>query len=257
MIEGDFSSHLSNGGVLTITPVARNPASYFFLMNEERIIEVMRWIEEAVPRNSCEKRFCKVVNDALDWYSTPFAISTIEPSIMTIDSISKVDSLDNKRIYLSPNNPITTGLTFSDWQYLCREFLPIYTSMMANTFEITLFYAYRIAMGYWSLSLVGGTGHMGNYKLSLSRSDKLELSASQQVGGFRDGIGNTYVITQDLNGNPRSMGGCYNSYNSERPIGEIMDLNLGHPHHFGTPKISLKSPPVVRVNGTLLPLIDV
>ncbi|MBP3284298.1 MAG: hypothetical protein J6M02_02230, partial [Clostridia bacterium] len=74
-------------------------------------------------------------------------------------------------------------------------------SDLANLYELFLWYAYRIAKGLWTLEYVcDDSSSAGNYWNSPDASHGFEVSGRRKVGGFADGVGNTYKIVSHNEG---------------------------------------------------------
>lgn len=169
----------------------------FFHMGENERDEVEKWISlkenqiilESINDSSREQyEFLKLVKMALDRINYDYQIPMIEPS----------KSEDGKILYQKGNKVhVGYGNNWSvyDWERAGIDFYydGKWNSGMASIYELYLWYAYRIAMGYWTLEYVciDSSGD-GNYNNGLV----FETSGARKVGGFEDGIGNSFKLVK-------------------------------------------------------------
>jgi hypothetical protein len=136
-------------------------------------------------------RFLEIVYEAILKIHYDFKISTIEPSIT-----------ENKQLYFAEGEPVAVGIRISDWKHLAKLYAPEYGSKIANIYELFLWYAYRIVKGYISLECVcKDSSGLGNYIDALKATGNVEVSGAREVGGFCDGIGNTFKYVTCKEGN--------------------------------------------------------
>lgn len=168
---------------------------YFFKMGEDEREVIKTWRENIGKIDSPEVRnFIGIVDKALEIVDYNYYIATIEPSIK------------KGKIFYEPGNSVKSDLTCAEWAIKAKQYAPGFGSRLADIYELFLWYAYRIAMRYWSLRYVCWTSaSKGNYNDSLTRCStndndlRRDLSGRQKVGGFSDGVGNTYKITKTGN----------------------------------------------------------
>lgn len=126
----------------------------------------------------------KTVRAALEHIDYDYRISAIEPSL---DSEGK--------LFFNEGEKVAIGISDADWITKSKKFAPEWHSELANVYELFLWYAYRIAKGYWDLKYIcDDSSSAGNYLNSPDSVHYLELSGMRKVGGFYDGTGNTYKI---------------------------------------------------------------
>ena len=143
---------------------------------EERDL-VWRWYHwHYIPQLSENKlKFIKKVERALQVVDKDYYIATIEPSI------------DRRgKLYYKPGNPVALNLTLKEWKEIVEEFSISRASRIATMDEVYLWYAYRIAMKYWSLDYV--------CNMRLADFGEVEVAGKKKSGGFADGVENTTKI---------------------------------------------------------------
>ena len=144
-----------------------------------------------------EEKFLTKVQWALQCTKHDFWISTIECSIK-----------DDKLVFEREADCTTFALSVNEWNVKAKEFAPEFHSRLASEEELILFYAYRVAKGYWSLNYIcNDSSSDGNYKDSPRHSGKCNLTAVEKVGGFNDGVGNTCKIVMKNELEPCLYGG--------------------------------------------------
>ena len=150
---------------------------------------------------------------ALKFIDYNYRIANIEPSI---------DS--NKRIFYREGEVVGQGIfSFKDWEDKATYFSPQYGSSLATVYELLLWYAYRIAMGYWSLEYIcDDSSSEGNYWNSPVPVHGFEPAGIRKVGGFLDGVGNTYKIVKNPEGGFSLCGGYYINNGNEYPVAEVL-----------------------------------
>ena len=172
---------------------------YFDFIGEEEKKLVKKWYlgQEGVTKE--QEKFLNIVEKALA-IRYDFLIANMEPS------------LSNKgEIYYKEGEKVGRNISCSNWEKKAKNFAPQYQSHLANLRELFLYYAYRIAMGYWTLEYVcDNSSTDGNYWMSPCSSHGIDLSAAKKVGGARDGIGNTYKIVKNNSGFALCGGSCVN-----------------------------------------------
>lgn len=189
---------------------------YFFLMGEaERRIARM-WYNVQRAETERQKEFLNIVKKAVEVIDYDYRIATVEPSIRK-----------DGHITYGPTREISTDLDSYTWARKAKEFMPTYGSRLTNIYELFLWYAYRIAKGYWTIEYVADdSSRLGNYIDSSSRNlSGMELSAVREVGGFRDGIGNSYKLVKSMENTFLLCGGCYEDSGKGFPVADIVKDN--------------------------------
>lgn len=173
--------------------------NYFFFMGKDEIEVVKSWLASPVKAKTQNQRdFLFRVRTALHYINYEYYISTIEPSLD-----------DNGFIMFKPGNEVATDFDFVEWELYAKAFYQGlllsekvmtpsrdayygWKSELANIYELFLWYAWRIAKGYWTLEEVcDDSSALGNYLNSPKVTFDMQVSGEREVAGFRDGIGNT------------------------------------------------------------------
>ena len=186
---------------------------YFFKMGENERAIVKEWREKIQRKGSDKsKTFLYRVDTALGNVNYDYYIATIEPSIKA------------RKLYYEPGNEVATGLTAEQWETKAKNYAPNLGSRLASVDELILWYAYRIAKGYWSLKYVcdDSSAH-GNY-CNTTKNNGIKIRSSknltgvQNVGGFKDGVGNTYKIVKNDTGTFWRFGGYFQDCGWQYPV---------------------------------------
>jgi len=192
--------------------------SHFFLMGENERWKVENWLSNAlmeVPENNLIQRiFLERVRIAINVIDYDYYIATLEPSF---------DKDGN--IFYEEGNTVAGGIKAREWARKARNYYSgeEWHSELAKLEEGDLFKAYRIAMGYWTLEYVcNDSSAEGNFWDSVTSSQALEVSGAREVGGFKDGVGNTYDIYQTEFGFAL-VGGYYRLEGSKQPLMSVLD----------------------------------
>lgn len=201
---------------------------YFFKMGVEELNKVSAWLpEKATATTEEQKDFLEKIEKALTRVCYSYAIAIIEPSFDFVG-----------RLTYSEGAPVAVGLSDIEWEMEAIKFAPNYESDLATVEELLLFYAYRIAEGYWSISEVCDEPiYLNNY------TGEIKDSAAYEIGGFKDGIGNTYKIVKTEEG---AYGLCGEDYEGQDPafaasIADVIeDVSFRLPNKRGTGVIVLK-----------------
>lgn len=180
-------------------------------IDERKVVEL--WILQQVPQTAKQKKFLEVVNKALNIINYNYSISNIEIS----------EDLE-KKIYFKEYAKVLVSLSPQEWQTRIMSFSEEYQSNMATLYELFLWYAYRIAKGYWRLSYVcDDSGSQGNYWSSPYSTQEIEVAGLRKVGGAIDGVGNTYKLVTNEKGFVLCGGSCYTS-GKQHPVGSFAVL---------------------------------
>lgn len=193
---------------------------YFFLMGAPERKKVAEWFNEVNYKVGKEKQkqreFLDRVGCALCLVKHDYYIATLEPSF------------DDKRVKIlyKEGEPVATGIAFAEWKNKAMNFYSDgeWHSELALLEEGDLFKAYRIAMGYWTIEYVcDDSSSAGNYWSAPDATLDFEVSGAREVGGFRDGIGNTREIYQSQFGFT-IVGGAYNIDSCNYSVADVFYL---------------------------------
>ncbi|MBP3285266.1 MAG: hypothetical protein J6M02_07210 [Clostridia bacterium] len=188
---------------------------YFFLMGKKERELVRKWLPGVVSKTEKQADFLKVVEEALTVIDYDYRIATIEPSMDA-----------RGRLFYKNDEEVARGLTFNGWKAKGKEFAPEWGSDLANLYELFLWYAYRIAKGFWTLEYVcADSSSAGNYRNSPDASGDFEVSGKRKVGGFADGVGNTYKIVAH-NAGFAACGGSYYNLGYRCPVADVYCRNF-------------------------------
>ena len=188
---------------------AKRPHNFFKMGKEERNV-VRRWLFLAKPKTSNQKAFLNYVSEALAVITYDYKISTIEASHK------------NDKLYFEEGKSVARGINSEVWTKMAKNYWPKKKSRLATLYELLLWYAYRVAKGYWSLEYVCDDSSLeGNYLDSPKPSHTFELSGKREVGGFYDGSGNTRKLVTHENGYALCGGHCACSGGKDFPVGRV------------------------------------
>ena len=211
-ITDDILVMVSNTGVRTffnrngypiktnVVPVESMPSylKYFCLMGKEEREDVRQWLSDVASKTKKQADFLKIVGEALTAIDYNYRIVTIEPSWD-----------DSQRLFYMNGEKVARGLSCREWKAKCKKFAPEWDSDLANLYELFLWYGYRIAKRLWTLEYVcDDSSSAGNYRNSPDASHDFEVSGKREVGGFADGVGNTYKIVAHKAGFAACGGNC-------------------------------------------------
>jgi len=179
--------------------MTKDVGKYFFKMGVEEQMMVRGWLGKNHARTEKQLKFIDIIANALSTISYEYAIATIEPSF---DSNGEIDFCEGE--------PVAVGLSNIQWEKAAAKYAPEYKSDLATQEELLLWYAYRIAKGYWSLEYICDepTWIYGN------DLDFASPSADKEIGGFKDGVGNTHKIVKSDSGYVI----CGENYEQQDPI---------------------------------------
>ncbi len=179
---GGVESYLSNGYKFeTAQP-------YFFMMSVIQREEVKKWFESFKPITNRQKIFYEVLKKAVEKINYDFHIANIEPSID-----------ENGNIYFNENHDVARRLSPIIWRNKAKDFFDNekWYSDLATLYELTLWYAYRLAKQYWSITYVcDNSSSAGNFMDSPNAYHTMVKTGKIKVGGFCDGIGNTFRLVR-------------------------------------------------------------
>lgn len=160
-----------------------NVETCFFRMDVAARSKVLPWILVNLNSDKTENqmKFLNRVKDAMTSITYDYAIAKIEPSFDCLGQIC-----------YTKGAPVAVGLSNVEWEIAARQFAPVYGSDLATLEELLLFYAYRIAQGYWTLEDVCDTKLFMECKTSAYPQNAF----GREIGGFQDGIGNTHKLVK-------------------------------------------------------------
>lgn len=185
---------------------------YFFRMDMMARQIIVPWLIYVKPKTKAQEEFVEIIRDMLSdsTKNYDYKIARIEPSVRGISDITYEEDSD---VYTAP--------LAAYWEEKARNFVPGH-SRLATLEELYLFYAYRIAMGYWTIEYVcDDSSSDGNYDDSPVSSKKKDKSGAKEVGGFNDGIGNTIklVMKDEV---PTLVGGSYEMSGKTHSVARII-----------------------------------
>ena len=162
---------------------------YFDVMCKDERNLVKEWCKKQNAKTWNQSEFLVVVREAIQIVNYNYLIANIEPSI---------DKKGN--IYYSEGHKVAEINTVEEWERAAKEFLPEHDSSLATLYELFLWYAYRIAKGFWTLEYVCDDSiGSGNSWISPNSSHDLEVSGAREIGGAREGFGNTHKLVKKEN----------------------------------------------------------
>lgn len=194
----------------------------FFLMGENERAKVEKWfnlkktqkILECGDTTTEQFQFLRTVEKALERIDYDYQIPIIEPS-----------KTEDGKLFYQKGCKVPVGvadsLTASEWDKAATEFYydGKWRSEIASIYELYLWYAYRIAMRYWTLEYVCDDSRgEGNY----DNDAGFEKSGAREVGGFADGIGNSFKLVK-LNSEIVAIGGSNFTSGIVYPVAHIDD----------------------------------
>jgi len=179
--------------------------AFDFMGRKERDI-AKKWVRKTKGDTNGQAEFIKIVKKAAAKVKKDYYIANIEASIA-----------NTGKLYYKKGSVVARGLSVDEWKQKAREFAPECGSKLASKYQLVLWYAYRIAMGFWTIEYVcDDSSSAGNYWTSPNAIHKFEVSGAREVGGARDGVGNTYKIVID--GEAVLFGGCCGDYGEMCPV---------------------------------------
>lgn len=199
----------------------------FFAMNLERRTEVRNWYSnQPSPTSLLEEIFFEVLEKSLKVVNYDYEISIIEPSFK------------DGSLYFKIGEPIKLGLKCDVWEKLAMDFDPKHNSRMTTVYEAIMFYTWRVAKGYMTLTEAAiDASSLGNYSDSPYSTGKIENAGMVIAGGFADGIGNTCKIVKHEYGYG-FMNGAFENLGKIYPVCSIRWNNEIIAIRYGTPIIS-------------------
>lgn len=187
-----------------------NQIKYFFKMGEAERDLVRKWRELVSGKTTLQNNFLKVVDEALVEVKSDYWISTIEPTFK------------DSKIHFEVNCSVAKGIHSKLWKKKAKAYAPENGSRLGTLEELALWYAYRIAKGFWSLEYVcDDSSSSGNYWDSPNSTHDFEKTGVRETGGFSDGIGNTFKLVTCKEGFALFGGYCGGFGGHASPVANI------------------------------------
>lgn len=184
---------------------------YFDFMGHEQQRIAKEWAETTEGETDEERKFIELTKESAAEIKEDYYIANIEPSID-----------ENGRIYYKAGGVVARVISPLGWKEKAREFAPECESDLASKYQLVLWYAYRIAMGYWTIEYVcDDSSSEGNYYNSPNSAGECEVSGARSVGGARDGVGNTRKIVTDVENGFVQFGGYWRSDGCKAPVADV------------------------------------
>lgn len=159
------------------------------------------------------------VREAVRKIDYNFRIATREPCVK------------DGRIFYPEGEEINTYFTAKQWELMAIAFAPERGSRLANIHELFLWYALRIADGFWTLEYVADdSSGAGNYIDSPEALGKRARTGEVASGGYKDGQGNTRKLVTVEDGYAIVGGECQES-GKRFPV--ACEIYLGLPNMMG------------------------
>lgn len=160
------------------------PNSYFFKIGSKEKEIINEWYKNQKGVTGKQRKFLTDLRKALEKVDYDYEIAFIEPSI---------DKKGN--IFYKEGEKIAVGISSVEWEEKAKDFAPQYNSCLATCEEVYLWYAYRVATGYWNLSYVCDD-IVENEDEKTEIKKELKVSAEHVIGGAKDGVDNTMKIVK-------------------------------------------------------------
>lgn len=217
-VKGSFiTAKKGENGELILNPVQipeePQEVPYFLKMTSSKRKKIRRWLNTQKGETEREKNFLEIVREGLNKIKYDYSIATMEPTVID----GKIEYIEGEKV--------AVGYSCNQWKTMAEGYMPERGSRLANLYELFLFYAYRIVRGFWTLSYVANdSSSAGNYSNSPNHYNGIERAGARKVGGFRDGVGNTYkIVTHGVR--YALCGGFYISDGSNYPVGDVIYIN--------------------------------
>lgn len=198
----------------TVFNKAERFIKYFDFMGSQEQNIAREWAEITEGKTDKQNEFIKLVKESGTEIKEEYYIANIEPSLAKTG-----------KIYYKKGQKVACCLSCNEWKQKAREFAPELGSDLASKYQLALWYAYRIAKGFWTISYVCDCSmNAGNYWSSWNATHSVEPSGARVVGRARDGVGNTYKIVTDGSSGFCQFGGCYYDYGRHTPVTCILSI---------------------------------
>lgn len=205
----EFGDKLNDSDPVEETDDKVYPDHFDFIGINERNL-VRSWYYRQKPFSSRQEEFLDIVGKAIREIGYDYCIANLEPSCD-----------EDGQLYYEEGEVVADDLSIYQWIEKAGAFSPFNKSELANVYELFLWYAWRIAKGYWTLEYVcDDSSSMGNYCNAPESTGEFELSGAREVGGRYDGIGNTYKLV--INDDKFSLcGGYWGSAGFYCPVADV------------------------------------
>lgn len=158
-------------------------STYFTKISAEDREKVKKWLAKQKGKTKAEKEFFAIVEEAMQVVDYDYWIANLEPSV------------EDGKIYYAKGKDVGVGFSAKQWEEKSKEYAPERASRLSTLYELFIWYALRIANGWWSLDYVAcDSSSAGNYKNSPNTSQRRERTGTRECGGYADGQGNTCKI---------------------------------------------------------------
>ena len=186
----------------------------FFFMGPEQRALLEKWCRRAKGETEKQREYFGHIKESLKNVDYYFWIAEIEPSMG-----------EDGRLYYQKGSPVCRNLAPIEWRLKALKFSPEHGSRIAMWKDLYVWYGYRIAAGYWTLEDVA------EKRLTLDNDSHVcQLSGFQEIGGFADGVNNTFKLASIY---PRKQVLCGGQFNREKGRHEFtcaMDACVVRPH---------------------------
>lgn len=158
----------------------------FHKMREDNEIRTVRkWFSHQKYDTRSQKQLLDWVKEGLFNIHYSYRVQDVEASIK------------DGRVFFQPGEKVAVdrdwGLDYFEMEQKVNAFAPERYSGIATIHEAAVWYAYRIAQGYWTIEDVcDNSSLLGNFADAPNASHTLERSGCRVTGGARDGVGNTF-----------------------------------------------------------------
>ena len=188
---------------------------YFTKISTSDIKIVKQWMKR-VKNGETDNQwaFLYKVREAIQRVNYNFWIATLEPCV------------EKGKIYYVEAKEVNTFFTARQWERMAEAYAPERGSRLANIHELFIWYALRIADGFWTLEYVcDDSSGAGNYIDSPDFLKRKGLSGEVACGGYKDGQGNTRKLVTVEDGYA-IVGGDFQEAGCKFPVAEENYLGL-------------------------------
>lgn len=169
---------------------------------------VSLWLDNAEAKTEEEQRFLDDVRKGLEVISYDYRIANLEPSLD-----------EDGNLFYEEGREVHRWWRTDEWIRGARNFAPEHKSRMALKCELFIWYAYRVAIGFWDLTYLCNTSiGSGKYFYIPNDSPKFATSGAREIGGAKDGVENTCKLVLDECGNVLMCGVHYNKKYESFPL---------------------------------------
>ena len=179
----EFILSEEGGKLIACASILKEVQEPFEKITSKERKEVANLMKKLKGKTTREKDFLSVVKEGLEEVDYDYWIATIEPTVI------------NEKIRFVEGQEVAVGYTGNDWKAMCENYAKDRGSRIANLYELFIWYAWRIAKGYWTLDYVANdSSTAGNYWNAPNSSHCMEKTGVRKCGGYKDGQGNTYKL---------------------------------------------------------------